>query len=238
IPNLYSRMIVNTPGVVRKSLDVTLRTSAALDIRHDEQLLTYEESRQGDQVVRHWSGSSAPATVNEEDIADPAFSVPALRISTFPDFESIASAYYERARPQAAVTPEVQRLADEITKDKADVREQSRAIYEWVTRNIRYVAVYFGSGRFVPNDTSTILSRRFGDCKDAATLTSALLAAKGIASEQVLIGTQQNYRLAKTATLAALNHVIVYIPELDRYVDPTVPFGNFERLPAPDSGKP
>jgi len=223
---------------VRRSLDVTLRTPAALDIRHDEQLLTYEESRQGDQVVRHWSGGSATAAASEKDIADIAFAVPALRISTFPDFESIASAYYERAKPQAAVTPEVQRLADEITRDKADVRDQVRASYEWVTRNIRYVAVYFGSGRFVPNDTATILSRRFGDCKDAATLLSALLAAKGIASEQVLISSLANYRLPKTATLAAFNHVILYIPALDRYVDPTVPFGNFERLPAAESGKP
>jgi transglutaminase-like putative cysteine protease len=238
IPNRYSRTVVNAPGVVRKSIDVTLRTPAALDVHHDEQLLTYEESRQDDQVVRHWSGTTAPATVNEKDIAELAFSVPALRISTFPDFESIASAYYERAREKAAVTPEIQRLADEITKDKVDVREQARAIYEWVTRNIRYVAVYFGNGRFVPNETSTILSRRFGDCKDDATLLSALLAAKGIASEQVLISTLPVYRQARTATLGAVNHVIVYIPALDRYVDPTVAFGNFDRLPGADSGRP
>jgi len=238
IPGLYSRSIVNAPSVIRKSIDVTLRAPAALDVHHDEQLLTYEESRQSDQIVRHWSGSSAPATVNEKDIADLALSVPALRISTFPDSGAIASAYYARARQQAVVTPEVQRLADEITKDKADTREQARAIYEWVTRNIRYVAVYFGDGRFVPNDTATILSRRFGDCKDDATLLSALLAAKGIASEQVLIGTQANYRLASTAVLGAFNHVIVYIPALDRYLDPTVPFGNFDRLPVADSGKP
>lgn len=238
IPNLYSRAIVAAPGPFRRSIDVTLRAPAALDVRHDEQLLTYAESRQGDQIVRHWSGSTAPAAINDKNAADLAFSLPAVRISTFPDVAAIASAYYQRAKPQAAVTPELQSLADEITKDRRDVREQAHALYDWVTHNIRYVAVYFGSGRFVPNDTSTILSRRFGDCKDAATLLSALLAAKGIASEQVLINTQPTYRLAKTATLAAFNHVIVYIPALDRYVDPTVPFGNFDRVPTADSGKP
>jgi len=238
IPSHYSRAVVIAPGPVRKSVDVTLRAPAALDVRHDEQSLTYDESRQGDEIVRHWSGNSAPAEVDEKNIADLAFSVPALRISTFPDFESIATAYYERARQKAIVTPEVQSLADDITKDKHEVREQAQAIYEWVTRNIRYVAVYFGSGRFVPNDTATILSRRFGDCKDDATLLTALLAAKGIASEQVLLGTLPVYRLAKTPTVSAFNHVIVYIPALDRYVDPTVAFGNFNRLPSSDSGKP
>ena len=238
IPKLYSREIVATSGPFRRSFEVTLRTPASLDIRHDEQLLTYQESLQGDQMVRRWSGSTTPGAVSDKNAANLAFSLPGLRISTFPDFEAIASAYYARAKEKAVVTPEIQTLADEITKDKRDTKEQARALYDWVTHNIRYVAVYFGSGRFVPNDTATILSRRFGDCKDAATLLSALLAAKGIASEQVLINTLSTYRLAKTATLSAFNHVIVYIPALDRYVDPTVPFGNFDRLPMADSGKP
>src|SRR5262249_54264399 len=143
-----------------------------------------------------------------------------------------------RARQRGIVTLEVQSVADDITKDKHEVREQAQAIYEWVTRNIRYVAVYFGSGRFVPNDTDTILSRRFGDCKDDATLLSALLAAKGIASEQVLLGTVPTYRLPKTATVSAFNHAILHIPALERYVDPRAACGNFNRLPAGDSGKP
>jgi hypothetical protein len=111
-------------------------------------------------------------------------------------------------------------------------------VFDWVSRNIRYVAVYFGSGRYVPNDTQMILSRRFGDCKDHATLLVALLAAKGIASEQALISLNPTNELAKTATLQAFNHVIVYIPALELYVDPTVTFGAFSRLPTADLGKP
>jgi transglutaminase-like putative cysteine protease len=238
IPDHYSRSIVLTPGPVRKTLDVTLRTPASLAIHHDEQQLAYDEQRQGDEIVRHWSGAAAPVEIDEKNIADLAFAVPALRISTFAGFEDIATAYYARAREKAAVTPEVQKLADQITEGKTDTQAQAQALYEWVTRNIRYVAVYFGSGRFVPNDTATILSRRFGDCKDDATLLTALLAAKGIAAEEVLLGTVPTYRLAKTATVSAFNHAIVYIPALDRYVDPTAAFGNFNRLPASDSGKP
>ena len=238
IPNHYSRAVVLAPGPVRKSLDVTLHTPASLAIHHDEQQLAYDEQRQGDEIVRHWSGATEPVEIDEKNIADLAFSVPAVRISTFSSFEEIATAFYARAREKAAVTPEVQKIADEVTEGKTDTRAQAQALYEWVTRNIRYVAVYFGSGRFVPNDAGTILSRRFGDCKDDATLLTALLAAKGIAAEEVLIGTMPTYRLAKTATVSAFNHAIVYIPALDRYVDPTAAFGNFNRLPSSDSGKP
>jgi hypothetical protein len=73
---------------------------------------------------------------------------------------------------------------------------------------------------------------------DHATLLVALLAAKGIASEHVLISLNPTYELTKTATLQAFNHVIVYIPALELYVDPTVAFGAFSRLPTGDLGKP
>jgi transglutaminase superfamily protein len=188
--------------------------------------------------VRRWSGSIAEAANDEKNIADLDLLVPGLRFSTYPGYEAIANAYYDGMKAKAAVTPEVQRLAEEITRDKADTRAQAEAIFDWVSRNIRYVAVYFGSGRYVPNDTGTILSRRFGDCKDDALLLAALLAAKGIASEQVLLGADPVYRLPTTATLNAFNHVIVYIPALDLYVDPTVPFGSITRLPGSDAGKP
>jgi hypothetical protein len=188
--------------------------------------------------VRHWSGSFPPSSTDEKNIVNLTFHVPGLQFSTFPSFEAIATAYYDAAKARLAVTPEIARLADEITQGKPDVRAQTQALFEWVSRNIRYVAVYFGNGRYVPNDGATILSRRFGDCKDHAALLSALLAAKGIVSEQVLIGTGSNYELARTPTLQAFNHVIVYVPALDRYLDPTVPFGSFDHLPGNAMGKP
>jgi hypothetical protein len=163
IPGQYSQAWQILPGGAKKSLDVTLRAPATLTLYHDEKDLAYEETQEGGDVVRHWSGSPPHLNVEETNVANLPRVVPSLAFSTFPNYEAIASAYHDGARPAAVVTPEVQRLADEITKDKADVRSQAEAVFDWVSRNIRYVAVYFGNGRYVPNDTQTILSRRFGD---------------------------------------------------------------------------
>jgi Domain of Unknown Function with PDB structure (DUF3857)/Transglutaminase-like superfamily len=238
IPGQYSQAWQILPVGAKKSLDVTLRAPATLSLYHDEKDLAYEETQEGGDVVRHWSGSLPHRSVEETNVANLVSVVPSLRFSTFQGYEAIAKAYDGGAQPMAVVAPEVQLLADEITKDKADARSQAEALFDWVSRNIRYVAVYFGKGRYVPNDTQTILSRRFGDCKDHATLLVALLSAKGIAGEQVLINLNPTYELAKTATLQAFDHVIVYIPALDLYVDPTVAFGAFSRLPTGDMGKP
>jgi transglutaminase-like putative cysteine protease len=238
IPGQYSYPVLLTPSAAKRSVDVTLRAPVALEIGHDEQQLAYEEVNAGDEIVRRWSGSAEPITTEEKDVANLALLLPFLRFSTFRSFEAIAAGYYESAKPKLAVTPEIERLAREITAGKQNRRAEAEAIFDWVSRNISYVAVYFGNGRYVPNDTHTILSRRFGDCKDQATLLGALLAAKGIESEQVLISLDPTYELPKTPMLQAFNHVIVYVPEFDRYLDPTVAFGSFDHPPSRDLGKP
>ena len=75
----------------------------------------------------------------------------------------------------------------------------------------------------MPNDPETVLARRYGDCKDAATLLMALLAAKAIEGEAALVNTAPAYGLNEVPTVGTFNHVIVYLPQLDLYADPTVP---------------
>jgi transglutaminase-like putative cysteine protease len=94
-------------------------------------------------------------------------------------------------------------------------------------KNIRYVGVYLAKGRVVPHDAASVLRNKFGDCKDKATLMSALFAAKGIASEHVLINFGDTYTLPEPPTMAALNHSILYLPEFDLYDDPTAQFAAF-----------
>jgi transglutaminase-like putative cysteine protease len=238
LPGQYSESIVVPPDTVQRSIDVTLHSPVDMAISHDERQLAYEEGKTGDEITRHWSGTIAPAPTDEKDIVDLPSIRPGLRFSTIPSFQAIAQAYYAGAHAKLVPTPEIARLAEQITAGKSDTPAQARAIFDWVSRNIRYVAVYFGKGRLVPNDTHTILSRGFGDCKDHAVLLAALLAAKGIDSEQVLINVGAVYERPKTPTLQAFNHVIVYVPALDRYLDPTVQFGSFDHLPERDQGKP
>jgi hypothetical protein len=56
---------------------------------------------------------------------------------------------------------------------------------------------------------------------------AALLAAKGIASELVLVNGGNAHALDLPATLAALNHVMIYLPDFGIYDDPTASFASF-----------
>jgi hypothetical protein len=88
------------------------------------------------------------------------------------------------------------------------------------------------------NAPEAVIANRYVDCKDVATLMSVLLAAKGIASEYALINTNPIYQLDATPQVGAFNHVIVYLPELDLYADPTAAVSFIGHLPRADRGKP
>lgn len=163
---------------------------------------------------------------------------PHMLLTTFTDYLEIGKAYEAYAAPKTRVTPQVKALADEITKGLKSERDQVRALYEWVSRNIRYVAIYLGDGGFEPHDVEVILKNRYGDCKDHVVLLQSLLMAKNIKSSPALINLGAGEELSPVAVTFPLNHVILYLPSLKLYLDPTAQFAPFGVLPESVLNKP
>lgn len=161
-----------------------------------------------------------------------------LAVSTFPDYAAFAQAYHARAAAAALPDAAITKLAAGITQGLADPRTRAIALSDWVRRNIRYVAVYLGPGGVVPHPAPAVLANRYGDCKDHAALLQALLAAVGIQSSAALINSGDAYRLPGVPSLGVLNHVIVYVPQLQLYLDPTAATVAGGFLPPALLGKP
>jgi transglutaminase-like putative cysteine protease len=159
-------------------------------------------------------------------------------VSTFKTYAEIASAYGSRALPKAAVTDRISKLAGEIVKGKSTVKDQAHALYDWVATNITYAGNCIGIGAVVPRDLDFVLDNKMGDCKDHATLLQALLAARGIQSNQALVNAGSVYRLPKIPVVSSVNHVITYIPALDLYLDSTSDSTPFGMLPFQVQDKP
>ena len=192
------------------------------------ELKALPEEVSGQTVHRVWTFANTQSVPAEAGAVDPWDREPRFIGSTFADWRAIADAYESHAKPMTAVTPAIQKMADEITSGVSDRREQARALYDWVSLNIRYVGVALGTGGFVPHAADSVLANRYGDCKDHVTLLEALLAAKGIASSPVLIHTAPRYETPTVPTFAAFNHAITWLPDLKLYLDSTarvLPFG-------------
>lgn len=142
-----------------------------------------------------------------------------LAVSTFKDYASFARAYAQRANVE--VTPAIRELALSLTAKADSPRAKALVLGDWVRKNIRYVAVYIGSGSVVPHAAQTVLDNRYGDCKDHVALLEALLKAVDIDSTPALVNLGSAHQLPKVPTLGVLNHAINYIPRLDLYLDST-----------------
>jgi transglutaminase-like putative cysteine protease len=162
---------------------------------------------------------------------------PHLIISSYRDLQFIGQKFFEGAAAKSKPTPAIKALADQIVAGTTDRREQARLIYDYVSKNIRYMAIFLGSGGWVPHESSSILAAKYGDCKDHTTLMRALLAARGIDADYALINISAIYKTFDVP-IPLYDHVILYLPEFDLYVDPTAMHASFQSLPEYEADKP
>jgi hypothetical protein len=161
--------------------------------------------------------------IDIEPVGNPFPVSPRFALTTFRDPAELGSAFWEILKEKTAVTPEIQKLADEITKDAKTPAEQAAAIYDWTNRNIRYFFIVLDRSGWVPHDASQILRNGYGDCKDYTVLIHTLLKAKGIESTPVLIRSELGSWFPSVPAMDFFNHAILYIPSLKLFADATVP---------------
>ncbi len=207
--------------------------AASFDVRD----MDAQKTEQGDRVlysIAYANRSPVPRGMQAVSEFDRAAR---FSISTFKDYDALAKAYAALALPAMAVTPEISAQADAITQNVSDRREQARRIYEWVAGHVRYTAVEFGEGAIVPHTAANVLRNAYGDCKDHAVLFAALLKAKGIDSNMVLINGTDSYTISDTPGISPFNHVITWLPEFGLYADSTSHGTAFGLLPRSEYGK-
>lgn len=149
-------------------------------------------------------------------------------ISTVPSWESIATWERELIRDAFRTTPELEALAKKIFDGAKDNRERAARLMSWIIKEIRYQKDYDGVLEGVkPHAAPVVVSRRYGDCKDKATLFIALARLGGIDAHYALIRTRKHGGVRRAVPMQQFNHVIVYLPPQEgfpdgRFLDPTV----------------
>lgn len=160
-----------------------------------------------------------------------------VHVSTFQTWDDVANWYWNLAKDQLVSSPQIQETVDELIADATTVEERVTAIHEYVVRNTRYVGLEFGIQGYRPHRTTLSFERRFGDCKDTATLMKLMLALAGVESFVVLVRTRDMGLIEEDpASLAVFNHAITFVPELDLFLDGTAGHAGLNELPSGDQG--
>jgi TPR repeat protein/transglutaminase-like putative cysteine protease len=217
-------------------IEITLDGPASKPLHVALRNVEHSEERLGDRIVHHVrfrQETPKPRQIDAGSFDD----AKRFEVSTFADYAAFAAMLNARNAPMALPDESLRKLAAEIVGDATDTRVKVERIHNWVAQNIRYVGIGFEDGGWTSQPASAVLASRYGDCKAHATILKALLAAEGIEANLVAVNADAQYTLTEVAT-PNFDHAVVYVPEIDQYLDPTVSLLAFGSLPPGLGGKP
>ncbi len=220
---------VTEGSVVREeSVELHVPTTKAVTVWTNPTLgIKVKQSKDGDQTVYRWETSALTPTVGadaeaakeakkkhvltaDEELDIERGKLPSVAWTTFPGWAAVGEWYRGLELSRATPDDEIKAKVAELTKGKASDEDKVRAIYEYVSTQIRYIGVAFGVGRYQPHEAVDVLHNQYGDCKDKATLLTAMLAAAGVPSDAALIGAGLRFNQAVPSP-ASFNHLITHL---------------------------
>jgi len=155
-------------------------------------------------------------------------------VSTEPTWSALGKRLYRLYQPAMQSTTALKTLAQSLIKNLDTPTERFEAVFAYVRDHIRYVALEYGRGAVLPRSAATVMKTSYGDCKDKASLLTALLRECGIRADVVLVGNiNEGVVRSRRPFMGAFQHAVVRVHGEDRswFCDPTVKGNPYYHLP-------
>jgi transglutaminase-like putative cysteine protease len=123
----------------------------------------------------------------------------------------LAGWYNKLADARCAATPAIQAKSRELAPVNTAPLDRIRALAAFAQHDVRYVAIEIGVGGYQPHEAGDIFAKRYGDCKDKATLLRSMLRESGIESFYVVLNATRGIVDPAFPSIGAFNHVILAI---------------------------
>ena len=175
---------------------------------------TREESR--DKIQYRWTAGNVPQVFREKDMPSLHSLVQRVLVSTIQDWPWLSKWYWRLCKPQLdKTTPEMNAKVEELTRGLEDRREKIKAIFYWVSQEIRYLGLTLENQApgYEPHPVSLTFEKRAGVCRDKAALLTAMLRLAGFDAYPVLImsGPKRDPEVASPW----FNHAVTAVREPD-----------------------
>ncbi len=202
--------------VLDETFDVDVPTGRLLKLK-TKSGMDPQVSEQNGRRVYHWSSShleredDAKAKEQEKKKHHPEDERPDIQLTTFENWEQVGRWYANLEKDRRLPSPEVRAKAEELTKGIASDIGKTEALYDFVSKNFRYVSLSLGVGRYQPHAAADVLHNQYGDCKDKHTLLESLLEAEGLRASSVLINSSRKLD-PDVPSPSQFDHVITVLP--------------------------
>jgi len=126
--------------------------------------------------------------------------------------------YYQLAAPRSEGGSDIATEARSVAGD-GDFMARLGKVSDFMQQQIRYVGIEIGIGNLQPHAAEEVFQKRYGDCKDKATLMIAMLDAVGIRATWVAVDTARGFVDPGTPSIEG-NHMIAAIEIPKGYENP------------------
>lgn len=196
-------------GPIEKPLrSRALRDAEALTINH-----AAETNKASGRIVETWVVEEETPRFFSEPEMPPAHECTArLLLSTAENWEAISAWYARLCEPHLAATnAAMAALAADRTAGMQDRDAKIRALFDFVSREVRYMGAMAESEApgYEPHDVSLTFDNRYGVCRDKAALLVALLRMAGIDAWPTLVHVGE--KKDRSVPQPWFNHAIVAV---------------------------
>lgn len=131
-------------------------------------------------------------------------------IQALPNLDGLYNWYYSLVKEvNADEDSTLKAITQEITAGVTSKDEKARIIFNWVQDNIKYVAFEDGMGGFIPRPAASVCRKRYGDCKDMASIITDMMRYAGEEANITWVGSDElPYDYTEIATPVVDNHMI------------------------------
>jgi len=217
----------------------------SLPVRYQVHLMTQASvTKSSENGIERITLDQGPMAAFHEQADHVPFDVPLhpqIEFSTGTSWEQIASEYARQTNEKLRAA-DVQPLLAKLSVKGGTRKEIIRWIVATLHKNVRYTGVEFGESSLIPQFPAETLKRKYGDCKDKATLLVAMLRAAGIPADLALLDAGSGRDInPELPGFGMFDHAIVYVPAAgsngELWIDATAEYSQVGTLPWIDYGR-
>lgn len=156
---------------------------------------------------------------------------PNLIVATVKTWDDFTKWFRGISEPQLEMDKEMKDFVASVVKRKGGDKEKIlNELYNFVSQNIRYVAIPLKDSTYQPHKVTEIFTNKYGDCKDKSALLIALCREAGIDAYFALLKTRTAGPIIKKFPVLDFNHCVVAVPKKEggyTFLDTTLELNRF-----------
>lgn len=221
---LNSYFFAEYVGVVQSEFKVTFSSKVKIryEIFGDKAAIDFTESKKGNKTTYTWTAKNLKGFDQEGSSPNIRYYAPHIMIYVdeaeikgqkkqyLTNLNTLYDFFHDFVKNVNQKDDEqVKKVVDSLTKGVNSDLEKTKRIFYWVQDHVKYIAFEDGYGGFIPREASAVFQKRYGDCKDMASILTYMLKYANVPAYLTWIGSRHiPYTFDKNTAPSSANHMI------------------------------